>query len=133
MRLRYVQNPELDAAAVAALRTRVGWDARKEQLARIIGSTYMTAACFDGNSLVGIVDVISDGIDDAFIRNLIIHPDYHRKGIALKLLAMVLDKLKADQIKTINVLFEPELTDLYRKAGFRIVKGGIIDNDEEGF
>ncbi len=133
MRLHYVLDPELDVAAVAALRTRVDWDARKDQLERILGSTYMTAACFDGNSLVGIVDVISDGIDDAFIRNLIIDPDYHRKGIALKLLTMVVDKLKADQIKTVNVLFEKELTDLYRKAGFRIVKGGIIDNEEEGF
>lgn len=130
--MRYIENPGLDAAAVATLRSEVGWDARKEQLEKIIGRTYMTAACFDINRLVGFVDVISDGVDDAFIRNLLVHPDYRRRGVGLKLLQIVIKKIKTDQIKTVNVLFEPELTELYRRAGFRIVNGGIIDN-EEGF
>ncbi len=132
MGLLYVENPELDAAVVAELRTKVGWDARKEQLENILGSTYMILACFDDSNLVGIIDVISDGIDDALIRNLVVHPEYQRSGIGHKLLIKVLDRLKRDQIKTINVLFEGELTEFYRKAGFRIVSGGIIDN-EEGF
>ncbi len=132
MSLLYVENPELDPAVVADLRTKVGWDARKEQLENILGSTYMTVACFDDNNLVGIIDVISDGIDDALIRNLVVHPEYQRRGIGHKLLIKVLDRLKRDQIKTINVLFEDELAEFYRKAGFRIVSGGIIDN-EEGF
>jgi len=130
--LLYVENPELDAAVVAELRAKVGWDARKEQLENILGSTYLTVACFDDNDLVGIIDVISDGIDDALIRNLVIHPEYQGKGIGHELLIKVLDRLKSNRIKTINVLFESELTEFYRKAGFRIVSGGIIDN-EEGF
>jgi len=130
--LLYVENPELDAAVVAELRAKVGWDARKEQLENILGSTYLTVACFDDNELVGIIDVISDGIDDALIRNLVVHPEYQGKGIGHELLIKVLDRLKSNRIKTINVLFESELTEFYRKAGFRIVSGGIIDN-EEGF
>ncbi len=132
MGLLYVENPELDAAVVAELRAKVGWDARKEQLENILGSTYLTVACFDDNELVGIIDVISDGIDDALIRNLVVHPEYQGKGIGHELLIKVLDRLKSNRIKTINVLFESELTEFYRKAGFRIVSGGIIDN-EEGF
>lgn len=132
MGLLYVENPELDAAVVAELRAKVGWDARKEQLEKILGRTYLAVACFDDNDLVGIIDVISDGIDDALIRNLVIHPEYQGKGIGHELLIKVLDRLKSNRIKTINVLFESELTEFYRKAGFRIVSGGIIDN-EEGF
>ncbi len=133
MRLRYSENPDLEAEMVAALRSEVGWDARKEKLERIIGRTYTTAACFDGNRLIGFVDVISDGVDDAFIRNLLVHPDYRGKGIGLRLLQIIIKRIKTDRIKTINVLFEPQLAELYRKAGFRIIKGGIIDNEEEGF
>lgn len=132
MRFRCIENPGLDAAAVATLRSEVGWDRRQDKLEKIIGRTYMTAACFDINRLVGFVDVISDGVDDAFVRNLLVHPDYRRRGIALKLLQIVIKRIKTDRIKTVNVLFEPELTELYRRAGFRIVNGGIIDN-EEGF
>lgn len=132
MGLLYVENPELDAAVVAELRAKVGWDARKEQLEKILGRTYLAVACFDDNDLVGIIDVISDGIDDALIRNLVVHPEYQGKGIGHELLIKVLDRLKSNRIKTINVLFESELAEFYRKAGFRIVSGGIIDN-EEGF
>ncbi len=132
MGLLYVENPKLDAAAVAELRVKVGWDARKEQLEKILGITYLTVACFDNNDLVGIIDVISDGIDDALIRNLIVHPEYQGKGIGHQLVIKVLDRLKSNRIKTINVLFESELSEFYREAGFRIVSGGIIDN-EEGF
>ncbi len=132
MHLQYVQNPQIEAETVSALRVAVGWEARKEKVQRIIGCTYLTAACFDGEQLVGFVDVISDGVDDAFIRNLLVHPRYQRKGIASKLLRITVEQIRADQIKTVNVLFEPELKALYRKAGFRMISGGIIDN-EEGF
>ncbi len=131
--MQYQLNPQLKIEDVAALRIKVGWDSRKEQLQRILGKTYLTAACFDNSRLVGMIDVISDGVDDALIRNLMVDPDFHRAGVALKLLELVNEQLKADRIKTINVLFEPELKELYLKAGFRIVCGGIIDNEKEGF
>lgn len=133
MSLRYIENPELGAEEVAALRELVGWDARREKLEKTIGSTYMAAACFDRHILVGFVDILSDGVDDALIRSLVVHPAYQRRGVGLKLLELVINKLKKDRIKTINVLFEPELEDFYRRAGFRIVSGGLIDNENEGF
>lgn len=131
--MQYQLNPLLKVEDVAALRLKVGWDSRKEQLGRILGRTYLSAACFDNSRLVGMIDVISDGVDDALIRNLMVDPDYHREGVALKLLEMIKNQLKADRIKTVNVLFEPDLRELYIKAGFRIVCGGIIDNEKEGF
>ncbi len=133
MGLNYLANPCLDADAVSALRRAVGWDARKNELKKTLGCTYLTAVCFDQKSLVGFVDVISDGVDDALIRNLIVHPEYQGQGIAQNLLKMVIEKIRADKIKTINVLFEPEHTALYREAGFRIISGGIIDNEAEEF
>ncbi len=131
MRLKFVENPELRTEEIAALRSAVGWDERKEQMQKIVGCTYMSAACLDGDRLVGWIDVISDGVDDAFIRNLVVDPAYQRRGIGLQLLKMVAGRIKKDRIKTANVLFEPELAALYRKAGFRIISGGMIDNEAE--
>jgi len=133
VRLNYAYNPELQAEDVASLRNAVGWDAREEKLKKIVGNTYLTAACFDNEFLVGFVDVISDGVDDALVRNLLVHPDYRGRGIALVLLKMIIKKIREDNIKTVNVLFEPELAGLYRKAGFRIIGGGMIDNEAEEF
>ena len=133
MPFKYIENPELEAETVAALRVKAGWDGRKDKLKKTIGTTYTNAACYDGEKLIGFIDVISDGVDDALIRNLVVHPEYQRKGIALNLLRIVIERIETDCIKTVNVLFEPQLTELYRKAGFKIINGGIIDNEEKGF
>ena len=133
MQLSYCLNPKLQVEELARLRIAVGWDARRNRIGKVIGKTYLSAACFDAKKLVGFVDVISDGVDDALVRNLLVHPDYQDQGIAMNLLQMVTKKIKDDAIKTINVLFEPELTELYQKAGFRIIGGGIIDNEAEEF
>jgi ribosomal protein S18 acetylase RimI-like enzyme len=129
MNLSFVERPVLNAGEVSALRKAVGWDERESQLAEILGKTYYWAACFDGERLVGSVDVVSDGVDDAYIRNLIVHPAYQRCGIGLKLLEMVTSQTKKDGIKTTNVLFDPALALFYRKAGFKIVGGGLIESD----
>ncbi|MFO7952581.1 MAG: GNAT family N-acetyltransferase [Bacillota bacterium] len=133
VQLKYLENPSIEPEAVAYLRKAVGWDQRLGQLRKVIGAAYLTVGCFYGDNLVGFVDVVSDGVDDALIRNLLVHPDYQGRGIALNLLKVVIERLKDNRIKTINVLFEPKLFELYRKAGFRIICGGIIDNEAEEF
>lgn len=131
MTLRYLVNPEVDAGELSVLRKAVGWDERKHKLEKIVGYTYLSVACYDGQRLVGYVDVLSDGVDDALIRGLIVDPKYQKQGIALELLNIVTATIKKDRIKTVNVLFEPELESLYSKAGFRIVCGGLIDNEDD--
>ncbi len=130
MQLIFVEKPDLKPEAVAGLRMAVGWDERLNKITQMQGRIYYWAGCFNGDDLVGYVEAISDRVDDAYIRNLMVHPDHQRRGIALKLLTMSAAQIKADGIKMVNVLFEPELTALYRKAGFSIISGGLIDNEE---
>ena len=127
--VRFAESPVLKAEQVAALREAVGWDGRVEKYRQILGNTYLCAACFSDDRLVGYVDVISDGIDDAYIRDLAVHPDYQRRGIGSKLIAMVLERVRSDGIRMVNVVFEPELAKFHRRAGFTIMAGGIIDNE----
>ncbi|HED24338.1 MAG TPA: N-acetyltransferase [Firmicutes bacterium] len=133
MVLKFVENPEVKGAEVASLRESVGWDSRRVQMEKIIGSSFIAAACFDGDLLVGHVDVISDGIDDALVRSLIVRPTYQGRGIGRELLRIIINRLREKKIKTISVLFEHELANFYHRAGFRVVGGGIIDTEEEGF
>lgn len=133
MHLTYQLNPDLDPGAVAELRRSVGWEGRLEKIKKALNASYLTAACFDGECLVGHIDVLSDGVEDALVRSLIVHPGYQGKGIGLNLLKIVLEQIRRDRIKTVNVLFEPSLNGFYRRAGFKIVSGGLIDNEKEGF
>ena len=124
---RYEYNPILEATQVGELREAVGWDARIEKYQRILGNTYFCAACFHEGELVGYVDVVSDGVDDAYMRDLMVHPEHQHQQIASKLVAMVAEVVKRDGIKLLSVLFEPEAADFYREAGFYIMAGGEID------
>jgi ribosomal protein S18 acetylase RimI-like enzyme len=124
MELRYEYSPHLKAEQVAGLREMVNWDRRIEKFKKKLGNT-----CFADDTLVGYVDVVSDGIDDAYIRDLVVHPDYHRRGIGSKLLYMIITRVRSDRIKTLNVVFEPRLKEFYAKANFVIMAGGIIDNE----
>jgi ribosomal protein S18 acetylase RimI-like enzyme len=129
MQLVFSEKPDVAPDAVAALRKAVGWDERLDKITRMQGRLYYWAGCLDGDKLVGYVEAISDQVDDAYIRNLMVHPDHQRRGIGLKLLEMLSARVKADGIKMVNVLFEPELASLYRQAGFAIILGGLIDNE----
>lgn len=130
MQIELVEKPEIQAEELALLRKSVGWDGQVEQVIQTVGCSYFWAGCFAGGKLVGYVEVISDGIDDAYIRNLIVHREYQRRGIGLKLLGLATARIKADGIKMANVLFEPELAPFYRKAGFAIISGGLINYHE---
>ncbi|MBW2306110.1 MAG: GNAT family N-acetyltransferase [Deltaproteobacteria bacterium] len=129
--IRFVENPDLNAEEVAALRKAVGWDGRVEKLKKILGNTFISAGCFYNGRLVGYVDVVSDAVDDAYIRNLMVHPEYQGRGIGSELISTILRRIKREGIKMANVLFEPHLVDFYRKCGFTIMAGGVIDNEKK--
>ena len=46
MRYWYEINPKLDAEQVGELRQMVGWDERVDKYRRILGTTYLSVACF---------------------------------------------------------------------------------------
>ena len=129
MKLRYEYSPHLKAQQVASLRESVDWDGRVEKYEKKLGNTYFCVACFSDDELVGYVDVVSDGVDDAYVRDLIVHPDYQRGGIGSKMLDMIKKRVRSDGIKMVNVIFEPNLKEFYRKADFVIKSGGLIDNE----
>ena len=130
MEFRYEYTPNLKAEQVASLRESVGWDARVEKFKKKLGNTYFCVACFKDDNLVGYLDVVSDGIDDAYIRDLVVHPDYQRRGIGLNLLNMVIKRAKSDGIQMVNVIFEPRLEKFYKRANFAIMSAGQIDNEK---
>ena len=127
MDYKYEYNPVLTAIQVGNLRETAGWDARLEKYQKILGNIYLCATCFHGDELVGYVDVISDGIDDAYMRDLMVNPEHGRHGLASNLIAMTAERLKGRGVEMLSVLFEPCLEGFYHQAGFHVMGGGEID------
>ena len=87
--------------------------------------TYFTAR--ENGELVGYVSIISDGVADAFLVDLIVHPGWQRKNIGKKLVHCAGKFVKSKGIQCLQVTFNPENEAFYKSCGFHIFKGGIMD------
>ena len=58
--------------------------------------------------LIAFVNVISDGIADALLVDLMVHPNYQRQGLGRALATHAIRKLTSRGIACIQVIFDPD-------------------------
>lgn len=76
-----------DAGAVLALRQSTG-DAGSDtadEVQTAVANTSWVATAWEGNRLVGLARVLSDGVWAAYVLELLVHPDYHHQGVGKEL------------------------------------------------
>lgn len=112
---------------IADLREAVGWDRCDDTQDRVLRGSERYYTLRYGTRLVGFLNAISDGVADALLVNVIVHPDFQRRGLGRRLVRRAISDLKQDGVPCIQVTFLPDLEDFYRKCGFYILSGGIID------
>lgn len=125
-----LRDAKLSGQEVEDLRAEVGWDRMTGQYDRILDQAYAHFTVHTEERLVGFLDVISDGIADAFLVDLVVHPDFQHRGVGKALVRSAVLSLTADGIRMIQVVFEPELEAFYRACGFTIIRAGLIDTWE---
>ena len=73
----------------------VGWTNYLERT-EILEEAYANSLCvigaYDSDRLVGIIRAVGDGQTIVFVQDIIVLPEYQRKGIGTKLLKAVMDK-----------------------------------------
>ncbi|HET7718231.1 MAG TPA: GNAT family N-acetyltransferase [Bauldia sp.] len=83
-------------------------------------------AAYDGDRLVGYLNVAWDGGVHASIFDTTVHPDYQRRGVGTALVreaVRVAGKRGADWL---HVDFEPHLLTFYRACGFGPTEAGLM-------
>lgn len=81
---------------------------------------------YDGERLVGFVNVAWDGGIHAFILDTCVDQAYRRQGIATRLVRAATDAARARGAAWLHVDFEPHLMAFYRGCGFRETAAGLI-------
>ena len=82
---------------ILSLYTSVGWEnyTRSPQMfERAYENSFLKIAAFDGEQLIGMVRVVGDGASVVLIQDLLVRPEYQRKGIGSKLMRAVLERCK---------------------------------------
>lgn len=124
-----IKNGQVSGTEIENLRVIVGWDSMKGKYDNIIKKSYSRYVVKDDDVLIGYLGILSDGIADAFLLDLMVHPEYRGKSIAKKMVKKAILDLKNDGVKCIQVIFDPERESFFKQFGFHILKAGIIDND----
>jgi GNAT superfamily N-acetyltransferase len=82
---------------------------------------------FDGDRLVGFVNVAWDGGVHAFVIDTLVEQDYRRHGVGRELLGVAERECRAAGCDWLHVDFEEELRDFYiASCGFTPTPAGLI-------
>jgi ribosomal protein S18 acetylase RimI-like enzyme len=81
---------------------------------------------YEGDRLVGYVNVAHDGSGHAFLLDPTVHPDFQRKGIGSRLVTEAAKLARERGGQWLHVDYEPHLEAFYASCGFRPTKAGLI-------
>jgi GNAT superfamily N-acetyltransferase len=103
-----------------------GADLRPDYTTAVLKRSLVHLAAYDGDRLVGFVNLAWDGGVHAFLLDTTVHADFQRRGIATDLVRRAADIARERGAEWLHVDFEPHLEGFYRGCGFRPTGAGLI-------
>ena len=123
----YQYNEPVSAKALSDLRESVGWNRMEDEYNNPLMTSYYHIAVYEDGKLVGYIDSVSNGVTDAYIQDLMVHPDYQGKGVGTELMNQMITYLKENRIYIISVVFEESLKPFYDRFGFSSMLCGQME------
>jgi ribosomal protein S18 acetylase RimI-like enzyme len=74
---------------------------------------------------VGMGRVLSDGISDGYIQDLVVLPEFRKKGIGKEIVAALVRRCTESGITWIGLIGEPDTEKFYEPLGFHVMKGHV--------
>jgi GNAT superfamily N-acetyltransferase len=81
---------------------------------------------YDGDRLIGFVNMAWDGGIHAFLLNTTVHPNWQRRGVGRALVRQAAVVARERGIHWLHVDYEPHLAGFYRDCGFRPTEAGLL-------
>jgi len=118
MALTYKNIKTLDMHELQDLFLSVDWDSGNypAKLVQAIGASHGVFTAWDGDMLVGLINVLSDGHMAAYVHYLLVRPEHQAKGIGKQLVAMVAEAY-SDIPHKVLVAYNSK-TSFYERCGF---------------
>ena len=91
------------------------------KLKYLIKGSFAFAVAVDKNinKAVGMGRIISDGVSDAYIQDLVVLPEYRDSGIGRQLVKTLLEHCLSKKIIWIGLIAEPDQYGFYSNIGFK--------------
>ena len=124
--IRIAVDPFPEQAAIDALWLAAWGGPAPGYAQNVLPRSLVHIGAFDGERLVGLVNVAWDGGDHAFLLDTCVDPEFRRQGIATTLVQRATEEVRARGVDWLHVDFEPHLEGFYRGCGFRPTAAGLI-------
>ena len=113
---------EYNEAEILGLYASVGWTAYTDDPAALrngFANSLLTLAAYEEAALAGLIRVVGDGHTSGFVQDILVRPQFQRRGIGSALLQAVLNRYAG--VRQIELLTDdtPETVAFYRSMGFR--------------
>lgn len=112
---------------IVTLYKTAGWwkdNYDSSKLGYLIRGSFAFAIAVDktSNKAIGMGRVISDGVSDGYIQDLVVLPDYRDSGIGRRLVKTLLDYCLSKKLTWIGLIAEPGQYSFYLNIGFKTLK-----------
>lgn len=118
-----------DSAEIVFLYKTGGWwkdTYDPAEIPRLITGSFAFAVAADTNGhAIGMGRVISDGVSDAYIQDLVLLPTHRGRGIGRRILSVLIKHCKQAGISWIGLIAEPDSEEFYVPCGFERMPGYI--------
>jgi ribosomal protein S18 acetylase RimI-like enzyme len=94
------------------------------EINRLIKGSFAFAIAFDSNikKAVGMGRILSDGVSDAYIQDIVVLKNYREKGIGKEIIKTLIKYCKKKKVNWIGLIAEPNQQDFYERLGFKKMK-----------
>ncbi|SOC44539.1 GNAT family N-acetyltransferase [Ureibacillus acetophenoni] len=115
---------------VPDLRESVGWGRRDKDYPALFERCNFWAGVRDENDkLIAFGYVCGMGLEHGYMEDIIVHPEYQKKGIGVKLVKELLRESERFGLLIVTVTFEEQNSNFYKTCGFEVGAGGVWQVD----
>ena len=119
-----------DAREIVALYRAGGWwkdEYDPAEVPRLISGSFAFVVAADKNTgrAVGMGRVISDGVSDAYIQDLVVLPGYRWRDLGTAMISLLVRRCRDAGISWIALVAEPDSENFYLPLGFARMEGHV--------
>ncbi|MCK1995189.1 GNAT family N-acetyltransferase [Peribacillus muralis] len=111
---------------VPELRELVGWARRDHDYPRLLERcNFWAGVRNENNKLISFGYVAGMGLEHGYMEDIMVHPDYQRRGIGVKLVRELLRESERNSLEIVTLTYDPKHQTFYENCGFTPCSGGV--------